>query len=104
MTGGGERTSAHTAIVGAASIFRPRWACKAAGELIRQSGWIIIDGDAGLVIVDPSAIILEYRHRQANALEKKRLQRLQHTPAVTLDGQEIDLLANIEMAEDAAPR
>ena len=74
-----------------------------ASELIRQEDWIIIDGDAGLVIVDPSAIIPEeYRHRQSERmLEKKRLQRLRHTPAVTLDGQEVDLLANIEMAEDA---
>jgi len=98
----GGRTS-HTAIVARSLDIPAAVGVQNASELIRQDDWIIVDGDAGLVIVDPSAIILEeYRHRQSErTLEKKRLQRLRHTPAVTLDGQEIDLLANIEMAEDA---
>ncbi|EHP41508.1 phosphoenolpyruvate-protein phosphotransferase [Cupriavidus basilensis OR16] len=98
----GGRTS-HTAIVARSLDIPAAVGVQSASELIRQDDWVIIDGDAGLVIVDPSAIILEeYRHRQSErALEKKRLQRLRHTPAVTLDGLEIDLLANIEMAEDA---
>ncbi|AOY91897.1 phosphoenolpyruvate--protein phosphotransferase [Cupriavidus sp. USMAA2-4] len=98
----GGRTS-HTAIVARSLDIPAAVGVASASELIRQEDWIIIDGDAGLVIVDPSAIILEeYRHRQSERmLEKKRLQRLRHTPAVTLDGQEVDLLANIEMAEDA---
>ncbi|GMG92103.1 phosphoenolpyruvate--protein phosphotransferase [Cupriavidus metallidurans] len=98
----GGRTS-HTAIVARSLDIPAAVGVKNASELIRQDDWIIIDGDAGLVIVDPSAIILEeYRHRQSErALEKKRLQRLRHMPAVTLDGLEIELLANIEMAEDA---
>ncbi|CAG2161196.1 phosphoenolpyruvate--protein phosphotransferase [Cupriavidus numazuensis] len=102
VTDMGGRTS-HTAIVARSLDIPAAVGVQAASELIRQDDWIIVDGDAGLVIVDPSAIILEeYRHRQSErALEKKRLQRLRHTPAVTLDGQEIDLLANIEMAEDA---
>ncbi|MBY4896577.1 phosphoenolpyruvate--protein phosphotransferase [Cupriavidus sp. AU9028] len=99
----GGRTS-HTAIVARSLDIPAAVGVQNASELIRQDDWIIIDGDAGLVIVDPTPIILEeYRHRQSErALEKKRLQRLRHTPAVTLDGIEIDLLANIELAEDAA--
>ncbi|MGY8527121.1 phosphoenolpyruvate--protein phosphotransferase [Paracidovorax citrulli] len=99
----GGRTS-HTAIVARSLDIPAAVGVQNASELIRQDDWVIIDGDAGLVIVDPTPIILEeYRHRQSErALEKKRLQRLRHTPAVTLDGIEIDLLANIEMAEDAA--
>ncbi|QYY31915.1 MULTISPECIES: phosphoenolpyruvate--protein phosphotransferase [Cupriavidus] len=102
VTDMGGKTS-HTAIVARSLDIPAAVGVQSASELIRQDDWIIVDGDAGLVIVDPSAIILEeYRHRQSErALEKKRLQRLRHTPAVTLDGQEIDLLANIEMAEDA---
>jgi phosphotransferase system enzyme I (PtsI) len=34
-------------------------------------------------------------------LERERLSRLRLTPALTLDGQKIELLANIEMPEDA---
>jgi len=54
------------------------------------------------VIVDPSPIILaEYGFKQRqNDLERGRLSRLRHKPAVTLDGQRVDLLANIEMPED----
>ncbi|MEY4911489.1 MAG: phosphoenolpyruvate-protein phosphotransferase, partial [Pseudomonadota bacterium] len=69
----------------------------------RQDDWVIIDGDAGVVIVDPSPIILaEYGFKQRQGeLERGRLSRLRHTPAVTMDGKKIELLANIEQPEDA---
>ena len=70
---------------------------------MRQDDWIIVDGDAGVVIVDPSPIILAeygFKKRQAE-LERGRLSRLLHTPAVTLDGEKVQVLANIEMPEDA---
>ena len=77
---------------------------RTASQLIRQDDWIIIDGDAGVAIVDPSPIILaEYGFKQRQGdLERERLSRLRHTPSQTLDGQKIELLANIEMPEDAA--
>ena len=77
---------------------------RTASQLIQQDDWVIIDGDAGVVIVDPSPIILsEYSFKQRQGqVERERLARLRHTPAVTLDGQKIELLANIEMPEDAA--
>jgi phosphotransferase system enzyme I (PtsI) len=55
------------------------------------------------VIVDPSAIILaEYGFKQRQGeLERTRLARLRNTPAITLDGQRVELLANIEMPEDS---
>lgn len=44
----------------------------------------------------------EYRFRQRQSqLERERLARLRHTPAVTLDGERVDLLANIELPQDA---
>jgi phosphotransferase system enzyme I (PtsI) len=56
-----------------------------------------------VVIVNPSPIILaEYGFKQRQAeLERERLSRLRHTPAVSLDGQRVELLANIEMPDDA---
>ena len=76
---------------------------RSASQLVRQDDWVIIDGDAGVMIVDPSPIILaEYGFKQRQGdLERGRLSRLRHTPAVTLDGQQVELLANIEMPEDA---
>ncbi|HEY8905124.1 MAG TPA: phosphoenolpyruvate--protein phosphotransferase, partial [Rhodoferax sp.] len=73
-------------------------------QLIRQDDWVIVDGDAGVAVVDPSPIILaEYGFKQRQAeLARGKLARLRHTPAVTLDGQKVELLANIEMPDDAA--
>jgi phosphotransferase system enzyme I (PtsI) len=74
-----------------------------ASRIVRQDDWIVIDGDAGVVVVNPSQIVLEeYRFRQRQSeLERARLHRLRNTPAVTLDGQPVELLANIEMPADA---
>ncbi|WP_343593850.1 phosphoenolpyruvate--protein phosphotransferase, partial [Paracidovorax wautersii] len=99
----GGKTS-HTAIVARSMDIPAVVGARAASQLVRQDDWVIIDGDAGVVIVDPSPIILaEYGFRQRQgALERERLSRLLHTPAVTLDGQAIELLANIEQPADAA--
>jgi phosphotransferase system enzyme I (PtsI) len=75
-----------------------------ASRTIRQDDWLIIDGDAGIVIVDPPPIVLEeYRFRQRQEkLEREKLSRLKNTPAVTLDGLRIELQANIELPNDCA--
>ncbi len=102
VTDVGGKTS-HTAIVARSMDIPAVVGARHASSLIRQDDCIIIDGDAGLLIVDPSPIVLEeYRFRQRQSeLERSRLARLRHTPAVTLDGERIELLANIEMPEDA---
>jgi len=99
----GGRTS-HTAIVARSMDIPAVVGARSASQLIKQDDWVIIDGDAGVLIVDPSPIILaEYGFKQRQgALERERLNRLRHTPAVTLDGQKIELLANIEMPEDTS--
>ncbi|RZL63287.1 MAG: phosphoenolpyruvate--protein phosphotransferase [Variovorax sp.] len=101
VTDVGGRTS-HTAIVARSMDIPAVVGARSASQLVRQDDWVIIDGDAGVVIVDPSPIILaEYGFKQRQGdLERGRLARLRHKPAVTLDGQRIDLLANIEMPED----
>ncbi|AGU52132.1 phosphoenolpyruvate-protein phosphotransferase PhbI [Variovorax paradoxus B4] len=101
VTDVGGRTS-HTAIVARSMDIPAVVGARTASQLVRQDDWVIIDGDAGVVIVDPSPIILaEYGFKQRQGdLERGRLARLRHKPAVTLDGQRVDLLANIEMPED----
>ena len=102
VTDVGGKTS-HTAIVARSLDIPAVVGARQASSLIRQDDWVIIDGDAGLVIVDPSPIVLEeYRFRQRQSeLERQRLSRLRHTPAVTLDGEKVELLANIELPGDA---
>jgi phosphotransferase system enzyme I (PtsI) len=101
ITDVGGRTS-HTAIVARSLDIPAVVGAREASRLIRQDDWVIIDGDAGLVVVDPSPIVLEeYRFRQRQGqLERERLTRLRHKAAITLDGQRVELLANIEMPED----
>ena len=102
ITDVGGKTS-HTAIVARSMDIPAVVGAREASRIIRQDDWLVIDGDAGIVIVDPSPIVLEeYRFRQRQSeLGRERLSRLRHTPAVTLDGERVELLANIEMPSDA---
>lgn len=101
VTDVGGRTS-HTAIVARSLDIPAVVGAREASRLIRQDDLLIIDGDTGVVIVNPSTIVLEeyrFRRRQGD-LERMRLTRLRFTPAVTLDGERVDLLANIELPAD----
>ncbi len=102
VTDVGGKTS-HTAIIARSMDIPAVVGARSASQLVRQDDWVVIDGDTGVMIVDPSPIILaEYGFKQRQAeLERGRLSRLRHTPAVTLDGEKVELLANIELPEDA---
>ncbi len=102
VTDVGGKTS-HTAIVARSMDIPAVVGARSSSQLIQQDDWVIIDGDAGVVLVDPSPILLaEYGFKQRQGeVERERLSRLRNTPAVTLDGQKIELLANIEQPEDA---
>ncbi|MCU0762285.1 MAG: phosphoenolpyruvate--protein phosphotransferase [Hydrogenophaga sp.] len=103
VTDVGGKTS-HTAIVARSMDIPAVVGARSASQVIRQDDWVIIDGDAGVVLVDPSPVLLaEYGAKQRQGeIERERLSRLKNTPAITLDGQRIELLANIEQPEDAA--
>ena len=103
VTDVGGKTS-HTAIVARSMDIPAVVGARSASQLVRQDDWVIIDGDAGVMIVEPSPIMLaEYGYKQRQGeLERGRLARLKNTPAVTLDGQRIELLANIEQPSDTA--
>ncbi len=96
--------TSHTAIV-ARSLNTP---CvvglRNARELIREDDMLILDGEQGVLVVNPDKPILaEYKLRQsAWELERKKLKRLRTARANTLDGKFVDLHANIEKPEDVA--
>ena len=94
--------NSHTAIVARSLDIPAAVGMYNASALIRQDDWVIIDGDAGVVIVDPTPNVLEqYRERQQRLMrERKKLSKLKKTPAITRDGTEITLLANIELPGD----
>ncbi len=94
--------NSHTAIVARSLDIPAAVGMSNASALINQNDWVIIDGDAGVVIVDPAPVVLDqYRETQNRLLrERKKLGKLKKTPAITKDGTEIHMLANIELPED----
>ncbi|MBW9335169.1 phosphoenolpyruvate--protein phosphotransferase [Herbaspirillum aquaticum] len=96
--------NSHTAIVARSLAIPAAVGMHNASVLVKHDDVLIIDGDAGVVIVDPSPLVLaQYRARQERLLrERKKLSRLKKTPAITQDGEPITLLANIELPNDAA--
>jgi phosphotransferase system enzyme I (PtsI) len=94
--------TSHTAIVARSLNVPAVVATHNARALIRENELLIVDGARNVVIVDPDGSVLtEYRLKQGEfALEQKKLRRLTTTRATTLDGQHVDLFANIELPED----
>ena len=72
--------------------------------LVRDGDLLIVDGLNGLVLVNPSpAVLQEYQERQAAFLrERDEIKALRFAPAVTLDGVQIRMEANIELPDEAA--
>ena len=66
---------------------------------VRPNDRIIIDGDRGKVIINPSSRTLRaYEHRRMERTRKNRqLARLRDQAAVTRDGTEVNLQANVEL-------
>ena len=73
-----------------------------ARELIKDHDMLIVDGEQGVVLVNPDKQLLaEYRLRHSQLeLERQKLKRLKTAHANTLDGTHIELHANIEMPHD----
>ncbi|MCK9258459.1 MAG: phosphoenolpyruvate--protein phosphotransferase [Azoarcus sp.] len=71
-------------------------------DLVEDGELIIVDGTRGVAIVAPDeTVVQEYRLRRSELeLEKSKLNRLKDTRATTLDGEDVNLLANIEGPKD----
>ena len=63
---------------------------------------MIVDGDAGILVINPSPATLEKYKRRRKELERahKQLARLKELPAETRSGTKIDLFANIELPRE----
>ncbi|HUC16111.1 MAG TPA: phosphoenolpyruvate--protein phosphotransferase [Acetobacteraceae bacterium] len=71
-------------------------------EAVRPGALAIVDGASGTVILDPSEESLAAARRSlaAFARERARLSRLRRLSAETLDGQKIELQANLELPRE----
>lgn len=101
-TEAGGRTS-HTAIVARSLGIPAVVALEDMRTNITSESTVIIDGNRGMVIVDPDeATLAEYKeHAREFLLLEHRLDTLADKPAVTRDGVEITLMGNIEFPNEA---
>ncbi len=102
-TDAGGQTS-HTAIVAKALGIPAVVGLNDVTTSVSPGDTVIIDGNRGVVIIDPDEATIE-QHRQYEArLEEfeHSLDALRELPAVTLDGHEVTLLGNIEFPSEAA--
>lgn len=81
------------AVVGVADMTR----------LTQHASSIIVDGQSGRVIVDPSPETMEYYQREKLSFTAfgQELRELKDLPAETLDGYSVTLRANVELIEEA---
>ncbi len=100
MTDLGGATS-HTAIVARTMGIPAVVALHHARSMIREDELVIVDGTQGVLIVNPDRRVLtEYRLKQNQRGWSAKAQRIRTAPAATLDGEAVDLWANIELPGD----
>jgi phosphotransferase system enzyme I (PtsI) len=94
--------TSHTAIVARSLGIPAIVGLHHAFQTIAERELLIVDGEHGVLIVNPDPLVLaEYRLRQSQlGLERQRLKRLRSTPAATVDGTPVELFANIELPDD----
>ncbi len=94
--------TSHTAIIGRNLDIPSIVGAGYARQLIRDDELIIVDGVHGVLIINPEPVILaQYRKLQQEWLNSKaKLKQIRKNEAITLDGINVDLLANIESGDD----
>lgn len=101
VTDHGGKTS-HASILarsmGIPSVVGAKRAC----QLVGSARKVVVDGDEGVVIIDPDEDLLEdYRKKiEDQKVEEEKLRRIITEPSVTKDGVPFKLRANIEFAEE----
>ena len=97
----GGKTS-HTALVAQSLEIPAVVGLKDIIHKVKQGMPIIVDGNLGLVILEPSEETIENykREYEIQISNKKELEKFKDLPAVTTDGREVILGANIENPEE----
>jgi len=92
----------HTAIMARSMGIPAVLGVPAVSARVRSGVRLIVDGDAGRIIVDPDADTLAEYRRKAEARKRleRQLARLRSMPATTTDGVRIALQANLELPRD----
>jgi phosphotransferase system enzyme I (PtsI) len=94
--------TSHTAILARSMAIPSVVGLENARTLIRDGELIIVDGQRGVVIIDPDQRTLEEYQLRKNQieLEVSKLKSLKSAKSQTIDGVEVQLFANIELPGD----
>ncbi len=97
----GGRTS-HSAILARTLEIPAVVGLKEATGIIKNNDFLIIDGDEGIVIINPEEKVIErYRIKQKEQIEyKKELVIFKDKKSITIDGRRVEIAANIGSPED----
>jgi phosphotransferase system enzyme I (PtsI) len=101
VTDMGGKTS-HTAIVACSLEIPAVVGLEKVTHLVRTNDGLIIDGIAGLVIINPDPEILRRYEVKKRDYQEARKELLEHAklPAVTLDNRRVEIGCNIEFVEE----
>ncbi len=104
ITDKGGRTS-HTAIIAKTLDIPSVLGLDSATAVIKNDDIIIVDGETGIIIVNPSEeTLVRYQSRQeAYYAYKTDIVKASHLPAETLDGIRLELLGNLELVAEIDP-
>jgi phosphotransferase system enzyme I (PtsI) len=97
----GGKTS-HTGIIARSLEIPAVLGLERATQSIKNDDIVIVDGIAGIVIVNPTEqTLIEFEERQSNYERYKAvISRSSHLPAETVDGIELEVMGNIELPEE----
>lgn len=95
-------STSHTAILARSMSIPSVVGMENARSLIRDGEQLIVDGLRGVVIVNPDPRVLEEYQLRKNQIEieKSKLKRLKTAKSQTIDGVDVQLMANIELPGD----
>jgi phosphotransferase system enzyme I (PtsI) len=97
----GGKTS-HTGIIARSLEIPAVLGLERATQSIKNDDIVIVDGIAGIVIVNPTdQTLIEFGERQSNYERYKAvISRSSHLPAETVDGIKLEVMGNIELPEE----
>jgi phosphotransferase system enzyme I (PtsI) len=96
--------NSHTAILARSLRIPAVVGLHGARAFLRDEELLIIDGQRGVVIVDPDRTTIRHFERRRREIDRQVIarKRLRRSPAITSDGETIELQANVELPSDMA--
>ena len=94
--------NSHTAILARSLRIPAIVGLHSARSFLRDEELVIVDGQRGVIIVDPDSTTIRHFERRRREIDRQVIarKRLRKSPVVTSDGETIELHANVELPSD----